>query len=314
MQESQVIKKPTICKAWILATRPKTLPVSFSPLLATTALIYQQGGSVRWLIILVVLLCSLCLQVGVNLINDALDFKKGADPKERLGPQRATQGGLLPFQTVLWGGISCLFLAFIFGIPLILAGGWLLVGILLLSIACAYLYTGGPFPLAYRGLGEVFIFIFFGLVNCFTLYFLQLEKIDLSVALLAMQMGLLAAVPCAINNLRDHVTDALVSKKTLAVRFGVTFGRLEIIFLSLFPFFLSSGWWLIGQKEMALLPFFTLPFVIKNLKAIESTPPSFHYNKFLAASVQSQLGFSILLSLGAVISPKAAKIIEHLWA
>jgi 1,4-dihydroxy-2-naphthoate polyprenyltransferase len=302
MQNStSIVQRPKAWQIWMIAARPRTLPVSLPPILVGTTLAYQQGFPIQWTLSILVLLCSLCLQIGVNLINDALDFKKGADKEGRLGPQRVTQGGLLSFQTVLRGGIGCLVFAFILGIPLILAGGWPLVMILLFSMACAYLYTGGPFPLAYQGLGDLFVFIFFGLVSTLAVYYLQTGTINRLVILAATQIGLLAVVPCSINNLRDSVSDALVNKKTLAVRFGPTFARWEITYLSLVPFLLSVGWWLTGRIEMVYLPLLSLPLIGKNLIAIWQTPPNTRYNEFLAVSARCQLLFGILLSLGGFL-------------
>ncbi len=297
-----VLKQKTgTLKAWFLASRPRTLPVSLPPLIVGTALANQQVEHLNWMWVGCALLCSLGIQIGTNLVNDALDFKKGADAIGRLGPQRMTQEGLLSFRQVLTAGCLCFSFALLCGIPLMLAGGWPLALILILSIACGYLYTGGPFPLAYTGISDLFVLIFFGWVSTGAIYFLQTRKISFSCFLAATQIGLLAIVPHAINNLRDHVSDARVGKKTLAVRFGPYFARWEITLFSLIPFILGLLW--IGMENflMAALPFLTLPLIIRNLQSIWLREPSPLYNQFLAKSAICQLLFGCLLALGCIL-------------
>lgn len=288
-------------KAWVLASRPRTLPVSLPPIIVGTALAARQVEHLNWIVVGCVLLCSLGIQIGTNLVNDALDFKKGADAVGRLGPKRMTQEGLLSFQQVLAAGWLCFGFALLCGIPLMLAGGWPLVLILFLSIACGYLYTGGPFPLAYTGISDLFVLIFFGWISTGTIYFLQTAKVDFSCFLAATQIGLLAIVPHAINNLRDHASDALVGKKTLAVRFGSCFSRWEITSLSLIPFALGLLWIGMGNVWMATLPCLALPFIVRNLQSIWLIEPSSQYNQFLAKSAICQLLFGLLLALGSIL-------------
>lgn len=289
-------------KAWFLATRPRTLPVSLPPIIVGTALAASQTEVLNWILVIATLLCSLAIQIGTNLVNDALDFKKGADAVGRLGPKRMTQEGLLSFNQVMGAGCLCFGLALLFGIPLMIAGGWPLVFALLISIACGYLYTGGPFPLAYTGISDLFVLLFFGWVSTGAVYFLQTGTLSFSCLLAATQIGLLANVPHAINNLRDHVSDARVNKRTLAVRFGVNFARQEITLLSLIPFVLGLAW--IGEMTlwMTLLPLLALPPIISNLRAIWNTEPSPRYNQFLAKSALCQLLFSVLLALGIFLT------------
>jgi len=291
----------THSNAWFLATRPRTLPVSLPPIIVGTTLAARQSDHLNWIIVGCTLLCSLAIQIGTNLVNDALDFKKGADAIGRLGPKRMTQEGLLSFDQVMGAGCFCFGLALIFGIPLMLVGGWPLIVILLTSIACGYLYTGGPFPFAYTGISDSFVLIFFGWVSTGTVFFLQTGEITFSCFLAATQIGLLAIVPHAINNLRDHISDARVNKRTLAVRFGVQFARREITFLSLIPFALGLIWLKEGTLWMTLLPFLTLPLIINNLREIWKREPSQQHNEFLAKSALCQLMFGALLALGIFV-------------
>lgn len=295
-------KKKGSFKAWFLATRPRTLPVSLPPIIVGTALAARQVDHLNWLLVACTLLCSLAIQIGTNLVNDALDFKKGADAVGRLGPKRMTQEGLLSFDQVLGVGCFCLGLALLFGIPLMLSGGWPLILILLASVACGYLYTGGPCPLAYTGISDLFVLIFFGWISTGAVYFLQIGRVTFSCFLAATQIGLLAIVPHAINNLRDHASDARVNKRTLAVRFGIRFARYEITFLSLIPFVLGLIWLEEGTVGMTLLPFLALPVIIRNLRAVWQAEPSPQYNQFLAKSALCQLLFSSLLALGIFVA------------
>lgn len=290
--------RPTWLKAWFLAMRPRTLSVSLSPILVATALATQVTLSIDWTIVLFALLGSLCLQIGTNLINDAIDFKKGADTNDRLGPQRMTQSGFLSSCAVMRSGVVCFSLAILCAIPLIIVGGWPILVIAAISVACGYLYTGGLYPLAYVGLGELFVLFFFGWVATATLYFL-LTGFWAALPLWAgTQIGLLAAVPCAINNLRDIVTDAKAGKRTLAVRWGRSFALRLIYACSLLPFLMGLLWLGQGQLLAALLPCLALPLVLSNLKRLANEEPSASYNGYLARSAQCQLLFGALLAAG----------------
>lgn len=295
---ASTLKENNRFKAWFLATRPRTLPVSLPPIIVGTAMASLRVEQIDWLLVVCALLCSLAIQIGTNLINDAIDFKKGADGEGRLGPKRMTQEGLLSYRQVLGSGCLSLSLALLCGIPLMMTGGWPLVFILVTSVACGYLYTGGPFPLAYTGISDLFILIFFGWVSTGTLYFIQTHDVSFDCFLAATQIGLLAIVPHAINNLRDRVTDAKVNKKTLAVRFGDCFARWEITTLSLVPFALGLIWGVKDSLAMGLLPLLALPMVISNLQSIWRTEPSTAYNQFLARSALCQLAFGSLLGMG----------------
>lgn len=280
-------------QAWFLATRPKTLTAAFVPVLAASVL-----GRGRWDIALFALLMAFAIQIGTNLINDALDFKKGADTKQRLGPLRATQSGLLSMQEVFTGAVIAFALAAVFGIPLILYGGWPIALLVFISIACGYLYTGGPMPLAYAGLGDLFVFIFFGLVSTMAVYYLQTGFLDIKAFLAGAQIGLLATSLIAINNLRDNKGDAKAKKCTLAVRFGEQFARIEITFLILFPFLLNAFWMQLDYQLAALLPLLTLPVASRLVRNIWVSEPSSSFNHFLGQAAFLHLTFGIFLTLG----------------
>lgn len=287
-------------RAWILATRPKTLTAALVPIVVATALAVAQGFAIRWWISGLALLASLFIQFGTNLVNDAIDFKKGSDGVHRLGPVRVTQSGLLSARAVLTVAWIFFAAAFLCGIPLVQAGGPVILLIGLLSIAFAYLYTGGPYPLAYHGLGEIFVVIFFGGVAVGGLFFLQSQSYNLPAVVAALQVGLLASVLIEINNLRDVGEDQKNNKNTLAVLFGVRFARSLLAFSVLCPYVLGLYWWVQIKPLAFLLPLFTVPLAMKLIFAIYRTEPSRTYNSFLARAALIHLLFGILLAVGLI--------------
>jgi 1,4-dihydroxy-2-naphthoate octaprenyltransferase len=222
-----------VTRAWVLAARPKTLSAATVPVLMGTALAFPR---VSWPLFACTLAGALLIQIATNFINDALDFKKGADTGERLGPLRVTQAGLLTADAVMRGAWICLAGAALCGIPLILRAGWPLLAIGVVSIALAYAYTGGPYPLAYKGLGELFVVLFFGVIAVGGTYYVQTLHVTRGALLAGFAAGSLATVLLVINNLRDVENDRRSRKETLAVRFGEGFARLEVAFFAFAPF------------------------------------------------------------------------------
>lgn len=286
-------------KSWMMAARPRTLTAACIPVIAGTAL---ATANIQWHISLFALLSALCIQIGTNLINDALDFKKGADTSSRIGPQRVTQSGLLTMKQVLSAGMLMFLLALLFGIPLILQGGWPIAILMVVSVLCGYCYTGGPLPLAYHGLGDLFVFLFFGLAGTVAVFYLQTGFVNTSAFLAGTQIGLLATVLIAINNFRDCIGDAKVNKLTLPVRLGSQFARMEISLLIFVPFVLNVLWFLLGKNFAGFLPLLTLPLGLTLVRKIWNTEPSPIYNKYLALSALLHLAFGILLAIGLVMS------------
>lgn len=283
-------------KDWLLAFRPKTLTAALVPIMVGTSLAYSEGFYTPIWILLCTLFAALFIQIATNLLNDAIDFKKGADTEERIGPQRVTQSGLISSQKVMWGGYAFLVAALILGIPLVIHGGWPIVMIGVFSLFLAYGYTGGPFPLAYLGLGDLFVILFFGLIAVGGMNYLYALVLRDAAVVAGIQVGFLSTVLIAINNLRDREQDIKVGKKTLAVRFGVTFVRIEIAVLIGISFALNMYWTQWGMA--AYLPWLISPLALKLVWDIFSTEPSPLYNKFLAQAAALHLGFGVLLSLG----------------
>jgi 1,4-dihydroxy-2-naphthoate octaprenyltransferase len=291
-------KQMSQAEAWLLATRPKTLTAALVPVCTATALAHRHGVEISWLISLFSLLTAIFIQIGTNLFNDALDFQKGADTHLRLGPRRVTQSGLIPFKQVLVGGVCSFALALLCGIPLVLQGGWPITLLLLISVSLGYLYTGGAFPISYQGLGEPFVFFFFGLISTLAVYYLQSGGFSWSALLAGAQIGALATVLIAINNLRDWEGDRKAHKRTLAVRFGPFFARREITGLVMLAFLLNIGWVFLGNMAAALLPFSLTPVAVRLVRYIWQYEPGEVYNQFLGLAAFIHLAFGLLLSVG----------------
>ena len=293
-------------KTWWIASRPKTLSASFVPILVATSLakMDEKTQPLSSVIIIFSFLSATFIQIGTNLINDAIDFRKGVDSEERIGPLRVTQSGLMSLNTVFLGGIFCFFLALLCGIPLILKGGFPILVIGCLSLLFGYLYTGGPYPLSYLGLGEFFVLLFFGPIAVGGIYYLHTLSLNFSVLITGFQMGLLCTVLIAINNLRDIEQDRKALKKTLAVRFGIPFCHLKISLLLLSSFLMSFYWFLNNKNWPAFLPWLSFPLALFIVIQIYRHPPHPIYNSFLALSSLLYIFFGGLLSLSFFFSLK----------
>jgi len=226
-------------QVWFLATRPKTLPAAVAPVLIGTAM---TGTAFYWPAAVAAMIGALLIQIGTNFANDYFDFKKGIDTKERLGPMRVTQSGLVDPVIMKRTTILVFALALLVGVYLVWLGGWPIVVIGLLSILFGILYTGGPYPLGYNGWGDIFVLIFFGPVAVGGTYYVQTLDINLTVLIAGLAPGLFSVAILTVNNLRDLDNDRASGKKTLAIRFGRTFTlieyRLTILIACLIPILL----------------------------------------------------------------------------
>lgn len=222
-------------KAWTLASRPKTLIISMSPVLVGITLAISEGffDATTFLFTLAT---AMAIQIGTNLANDYFDFIKGADTQERKGPQRVTQSGLITPQAVKRGMIASFAIALICGCYLIWQGGVIIAFLLLLAIFLGVLYTGGPFPLAYLGLGELFAFTFFGPIATAGAYYLQIHHWSADAFFAGIAPGALCTAVLVVNNVRDIEEDRKAGKKTLPVRFGKTFGKIQYLLSILLAF------------------------------------------------------------------------------
>lgn len=215
---------------WILASRPKTLPAAVVPVVLGMALATHDGGFAL-LPALICLAFALLIQIGTNFANDYFDFVKGADNETRVGPTRAVASGLVAPVTMKRATHGVFALAFVIGCALIPYGGWGLALIGVLSILCGYAYTGGPYPLGYNGLGDIFVFIFFGLIATGCTYYVQAGVWTWDAALLGCIPGALSTNILVVNNLRDVETDRVAGKRTLAVRLGIFWGEVQYVAL-----------------------------------------------------------------------------------
>ncbi len=285
--------------AWILALRPKTLTAAFAPVLVASLIAYKQfPQDFEWIYSFLALMTAVFVQIATNFSNDALDFIKGADTETRIGPQRVTQSGLISAKNVLRAAYLCFFLSFLCALPLILKGGTLILVLGIVSLVTGYAYTGGPFPLAYKGLGDLFVFLFFGWVASLGLYYVQTMSLTQEIWIAASQVGLLCTVLIVVNNLRDIDGDRKVNKKTLAVRLGKKFSKLEIYTLYILNYLLHFYWLAAGYIWSFLLPLLAAPLAILVCYKIAKTEPSPIYNQYLAQTAAVHMLFSLLLSIG----------------
>ncbi len=285
---------------WLLAARPKTLPAAAAPVIVGTAVAISQGVF-TFLPALAALLAALLIQIGANFANDVFDFKKGADTTERLGPMRVTQAGLLSPQQVMTGMWLAFGLSVLIGLYLVFIGGWPIVVIGILSILSGIAYTGGPFPLGYNGLGDLFVFIFFGLIAVCGTYYVQALTVSPAAIWASLPIGLLATAILVVNNLRDIDTDRSTGKKTLAVRFGEQGAKVEYFLLIGFSYAIPPLMWFSGlSTPWVMLSWLSLPLLrpLINLIMHKKGHP---LNRALAGTARLELTFAFLFSIGLVI-------------
>lgn len=285
---------------WILAARPRTLGAALIPVVAGGALAISISAFDP-LVSALVLASAVLIQIATNFFNDAIDHVKGADTAGRLGPTRVTSAGLLPARRVITGAFLTLALAALFALPLVLRGGGIILLVGLLSLLFAYAYTGGPFPLAYLGLGEIFVILFFGLIAVAGTFYLNTLAFSVAAILAGLQIGLHSSVLLAVNNLRDLETDRAANKKTLAARFGLNFARRENAALVIAPFILGLAWLPLGYLWAFLLPLLTLPLAWWLARACVTATPDRQVNQLLAQAAALHAAFGLLLALAFLL-------------
>jgi 1,4-dihydroxy-2-naphthoate octaprenyltransferase len=285
---------------WILAARPRTLGAAIIPVLAGCALAISTSAF-DLLVSALILACAVLIQIATNFFNDTLDHAKGADTDQRLGPTRVTSAGLLPPRRVMTGAFLTLALAALLAVPLVLRGGGIILFIGILSLLFAYAYTGGPFPLAYLGLGEIFVILFFGLIAVAGTFYLNTLAFSAAAILAGLQIGLHSSVLLAVNNLRDLETDRAANKKTLAARFGLNFARRENAALVMAPFLLGLAWLPLGYLWAFLLPVMTLPLAWWLAHACLAASPDRSVNQLLAQAAALHAAFGLLLALAFLL-------------
>jgi len=287
--------------AWMLATRPRTLPAAVAPVLVGTAMAIADK-QFAWLPAAAALTVALLLQIGVNLANDYFDYIKGIDTQDRLGPPRATQSGLIPAKQVKAGMLVAIILSVIPGLYLASVGGWPVILIGLFSFAAALAYSGGPYPLASHGLGDLFVFIFFGLVAVCGTYYVQALHLTRMVLIMGVLEGLLITAILVVNNLRDIHTDRQTGKRTLAVIIGERGSRIEYLLLLGAVYAIPIILWL-GSRSSAgvILPIVSLPPALALMRRVWSGSDGATLNQVLANTAKLALVYSLLLAIGLIL-------------
>ncbi len=300
MENETVHLKPGYWQAWLLASRPKTLPAAAAPVIIGIGLAVGEGVF-RFGPALAALAVALLLQIGANVSNDYFDYQKGADTDQRLGPTRVTQAGLLPLRHVVAGMLVVFGLAGLIGIYLIVEAGWPAALIGGLAILSALAYTGGPYPLGYHGLGELFVFLFFGLAAVAGTYFVQALSFSPAALWLSLPAGLIADGILTVNNLRDLETDRISGKHTLAVRMGERGAVIEYWTWLVLAYLCVAGAVLTRAVTLwALLSWLSIPMAVSLARRV-ATIRGRKMNALLAQTGQLELVFALLLALGLVI-------------
>jgi len=292
--------KITKFQSWILASRPRTLTAALVPVMVGSALAIYHGIFFPAYSI-VALLCSILIQIGTNFTNDLYDHLKGSDTIERKGPLRVLASGLISVNEMKWGIFLVFFLAFLFGLYLVYSVGLIILWIGIFSILAGLAYTAGPFPLAYNGLGDLFVFIFFGIVGTVGTYYLHAQQFTSLAFLISIPVGALITNILIVNNYRDIEEDKVAGKNTLAVILGKDFSRYEYVFFILVSFFVP---FLLHFKYdfniWIFLPYITLPLAITLVKMIYALTGT-QLNKTLELSAKFSALYGLLLSIGIIL-------------
>jgi len=287
-------------RAWALAARPRTLPAAAAPVLVGTALAWQARGFAPGPAV-AALAGALLLQVGSNFANDVYDYEKGADTDARLGPLRVTQAGLLTPADVKRGMWATFGLATLVGVYLARVAGWPVVAIGLASIAAAVAYSGGPLAFGYRGLGDLFVMMFFGFVAVCGTAFVQMGGVPEAAWPAGFMVGALATAILVVNNVRDHETDRVTGKRTLPVVLGRGAGVLEFAGLLIGAY--AVAWWMVWRDLVdawALLAFVTLPAAVVLIVDLRRHRGPV-LNATLARTAELLFLFCLLFAIGVVI-------------
>lgn len=294
------VVRPGSLQAWVLASRPQTLTAALVPVLVGTA-VAQASGGLRARPALAALFGAFMIQIATNLANDVFDAEKGADTPERLGPTRAVQSGLLTNRQVRMGMLVTIALAVVAGLYLTAIGGYPIVIIGALSVLSGVAYTGGPFPLGYNGLGDVFVMVFFGFVAVCGTAYVQLGAVPPLAWLASIPVGAIATAVLVVNNVRDRSTDVKAGKRTLAVRFGRRFGVIEYVALFVVAYAAPVVALLrLHRSPWVLLPILTLPLAASLARTLATTEGA-PLNACLANTAKLLLLYGVLFSAGLVV-------------
>jgi len=291
----------SLVRIWVMASRPKTLTVAVVPVFVGTALAIQ-AGMFKPLAALAALICSILIQIGTNFANDLFDWEKGADVEERLGPTRVTSAGLLSPQEVRNGMMLVFALAAVFGLYLVYVGGWPILVVGVASILSGIAYTGGPFPLGYNGLGDLFVFIFFGLIAVVGTYYVQALEVTNIAFIASIPIGAIATAILVVNNVRDVDTDRVVGKRTLAVLFGRTVSRVQYMLIMALSYLTPLWLWFSFDRSLwVFLPWLTLPMAVRLIGVVNTRTEGPALNQALAGTAQLLLLYGVLFAVGLAL-------------
>lgn len=288
---------PSTFRIWLLASRPKTLPAALVPVLVGSAFA-ARAGALNWGAAALCLAFALLVQIGTNFANDYFDYVQGADTAQRVGPARAVASGWVTPAAMRWAMAAVFAVALGVGLGLIPYGGWWLLPLGVLSIVCGIAYTGGPYPLGYHGLGDVFVFLFFGLVAVGATFWVQARALSADVLLAAAAVGALAANILVANNYRDRVTDAASGKRTLVVRLGERAGRVQYGLSVLLSAAVPVVLWLRGFGPWSLLALGALPLGVDCWRRLRPATPAPELIRLLARTAAHLALFGMLLAVG----------------
>jgi len=286
---------------WLEAMRPKTLPAAVVPVMLATSLAHAHNSS-DWCAATICAVFALLIQVGTNFANDYLDGIKGTDTAARLGPQRAVAAGLIPPATMKRVTIAVLSAGFCVGLMLIPFGGWWLLAVGIASVICAWCYTGGPYPLAYNGLGDVFVVLFFGFVAVGCTYYVQVGTITRDVLLLGLGCGLLVNNILVVNNYRDLSEDRAACKRTLVVIFGRRFARVQYYASVLLAGAIVMSFWAIGYGPWVLMTLLPISYAWVLGGRLRHAESPVDYLEALKGSAKVVAAYGILFSASLVLS------------
>ena len=285
---------------WVLASRPKTLPAAVAPVFVGTAVAID-ANKVNIIAAFIALICSVLIQIGTNFVNDLYDYLKGTDDENRVGPTRALAAGWISTTQMKRAIFITFGVTFLLGLYLVYLAGWVILLIGVLSILSGYAYTAGPYPLAYNGLGDIFVFVFFGIVATVGTFYVQAIEFSQLALFASIPVGLLITNILVVNNYRDAEEDKKKNKKTLAVKFGKSFSLfqyfLSIVISFLVPLYLYFSF---NTTYFILLPLLALPLAIKlqidmiRLNGVE-------LNKTLEFTAKLSVIFSLLFSIGIIL-------------
>ena len=294
------MKKSTF-QVWMRAARPQTLAASIVPILVGASLAWGDQ-QFRWDTTLVALFCAFAIQIGTNFANDYFDYVKGADTSERIGFERATAAGLISPQKMLLATYITMGIAFLAGLYLVWIGGWIILFIGVLSLLFGIAYTGGPYPLGYNGLGDIFVFIFFGLIAVTGTYYVNALEWSFLSLIASVPVGALCVNILVVNNLRDIDQDRIVGKKTLGVLFGEFSLKIEYLAMILISLAIPIILYLLYSYSLwILLPLLSIPLAINLLNQVWNHTDKKILNDTLENTAKYMLVFGIMFSIGLII-------------